>query len=215
MWRTFQSYPAGIRRSGQVPSNTFVKHPFGSTFDGKKVLNLGCGTTVFRSPNVVNLDAYPGDGINAVVDLAKGKLPFADGEFDLIIANHVMEHIPNWFETMKEMARVTKLGGIIEIWTPPISSDAAFSYRDHINYIGPASFCGCRSIGRAGVNVSATEEFKTLAHFRDLDLINYRQRTIINWFTTIAPEWLLALMASHLRNIVTEEGFFFRKVAPK
>ncbi len=202
-----------VRGTQRVPSDTYHKHPPFETFGGKRVLNLGCGRSVYKAENVVNLDAFPNDGVDVVCDLSKGKLPFEDNTFDLIIANHVMEHIPNWFETMKEMARVLKVDGVIEIWIPPISSDAAFGYRDHINWLGISSFFGCRNLGRASGNLAATEEIKELGAFRELTLVDCKCRMIINWWTTLAPQWFLEFAAAHLRNTVSEEGFFFKKEA--
>lgn len=179
------------------------------------VLNLGCGRSVYKFPNVVNLDAVAMPDVDVVCDLSAGKLPFPDNHFDYIIANHSLEHIPNWFETMKEMARVVKVGGTIEIWIPPISSDSAFGYRDHINRIGISSFFGCRSFKRPGSNLIATEETNELGAYKDLVFVNGKSRMIINWWTTIAPEWVLNWMASHLRNVVSEEGYFFTKAIPQ
>lgn len=209
---TFQQYPRDIRLSEQAPSETYYKYPPFHTFEGRRVLNLGCGRNVFKTENVVNLDAFSGDGVNVVCDLSEGKLPFADESFDFIIANHVMEHIPNWFETMKEMARVLKVGGRIEIWVPPISSDSSFGYRDHINRIGLPSFFGCRTFRRAGTNLYAADEIRSLGAFRNLEITNLYRRTIINLWTTVLPEWLLARLSRHLRNFVSEEGYFFKRL---
>jgi hypothetical protein len=114
----------------------------------------------------------------------------------MIIANHVLEHVPNWFECFKEMARMVKVGGEIHVWIPPISSDSTFSYRDHINRIGIPSFSGCRSISRAGTNLTAAEEFKSVGHVKDLRITNFIQRPIIFWWTMLAPQWLMGWMAT-------------------
>ncbi len=48
------------------------------------------------------------------------KLPFNDGQFDLVYAAHVLEHVP-WMHTGKALAeayRILKPGGVIEIWVP-------------------------------------------------------------------------------------------------
>lgn len=196
---------------GKLSSSTYMKYPPHYDFNGFKVLNIGAGGAAFKAPNVVNLDIAAGDGINVVWDCSKTPLPFEDNTFDHIIANHVMEHIPNWFECMKEMARIVKVGGSIEVWTPPVSSDAALTYRDHINWIGSESFSGCKSISRPGSNLAATEEFNGLGAFKNLFIETKKTRTIVAWWVMIAPESLLGWMITHLRNIVTEEGFFFRK----
>lgn len=198
--------------NGKFPSSTYVKHPIESTFDGKRVLNVGSGSTTYKAPNVVNLDGTNGDGVNIVFDLSKTPLPFKDNEFDLIIANHVLEHVPNWFECMRELARVVKVGGRIEIWIPPVSSDSAFTYRDHINALGIESFAGCLSISRPGSNLWAADEFKKLGHFSNLKLNSYMARPIITWWTMLAPDCVLDWMKTHLRNTVSEEGFYFDKI---
>jgi SAM-dependent methyltransferase len=39
-------------------------------------------------------------------------LPFMDNEFDIILCNHVLEHIPDDTKAMKELFRVMKVGGM-------------------------------------------------------------------------------------------------------
>jgi SAM-dependent methyltransferase len=67
---------------------------------GMRVLDVGCGTLGLRAlePDLeitgVDLTArpeYPGPFVQA--DVAEG-LPFADGEFDLVYASSVIEHVP-------------------------------------------------------------------------------------------------------------------------
>lgn len=41
------------------------------------------------------------------------RLPFDDGEFDIVYTNKVTHHIPNWLEAVAEMARVVKPGGYL------------------------------------------------------------------------------------------------------
>lgn len=196
--------------NNRISSSTYLKYPQNSTFNGAKVLNFGCGGSIYRAPNVVNLDCTPGECVT-VVPSSEIRLPFADNTFDFIIANHVMEHIPQWFETMKEFARVVKVGGRIEIWVPPISSDSAFGYRDHINRIGEDSFAGCSTVSRPGSNLLAAKEFQELGDFRKLIMTGRTARPIVTWWTTFAPTSILQWMMTHLRNVISEEGFFFIK----
>ncbi len=197
--------------NNRISSTTYLKYPPYCKFEEKRVLNFGCGEAVYPASNVTNLDCVPAQYVT-VVPVGQIALPFENETFDLILANHVMEHIPNWFDTLKEFARVLKTGGRIEIWVPPISSDSAFSYRDHINRIGIESFAGCKSISRPGTNLLAAKEFKEdMGEFRKLVFSRYSARPIVTWWTTFAPEWALSWMRTHLRNVVSEEGFFFVK----
>lgn len=213
LWSNYKFYKQCKKAklwNDRISSSTYLKYPQHYNFNGAKVLNFGCGQTTYPVPNVVNLDCTPGPHVT-VVPSGQTKLPFADGTFDFIIANHVMEHIPDWFETLKEFARVLKTGGQLEIWVPPISSDSAFSYRDHINRIGEDSFAGCASISRPGTNLLAAKEFNELGEYRKMVLTGRTARPIVTWWTTFAPQSALEWMMRHLRNVVSEEGYFFVK----
>lgn len=214
-WRKFKNSPwhPSVKETGKVPSETYVKYGPDSTFAGKKTLNLGCGTSVYNAPNVINLDAVSGDGVNVVHDLSNPKLPFDNETFDIIIANHVLEHIPNWWELFKDLARVLKTGGTLEMWIPPVSSDSSFTYRDHINSIGILSFAGSGSFRNPGCNLVVGIENKKLDDVAKLIMVGHLQRPYMKWWLHFAPTSWLTWMTTHLRNTVTEEGFFFKKTA--
>lgn len=73
-----------------------------------------------------NIDYYPVDinphfpNIREVVDITD--IPYADNTFDLIICNHVMEHIPDEQRALKEMLRVLKCGKTAIINVPVFSN---------------------------------------------------------------------------------------------
>ena len=52
------------------------------------------------------------------VNLEAGKLPYKDASFDLVLASHVIEHIPNPSQIVKEMGRVLQEDGILIVGTP-------------------------------------------------------------------------------------------------
>jgi len=56
-------------------------------------------------------------------------IPFDDNSFDLIICNHVLEHVQEDVRAMKELLRVLKIGGkaILQV---PISKNSAITYED-------------------------------------------------------------------------------------
>ena len=194
-----------------IPSQTYFKYPSKSTFEGRKVLNLGCGRTTYPAINVTNLHYIASGGINVVWDLSKTPLPFEDNQFDFIIANHSLEHIPNWWECFKEMARILKPGGRIEVWVPHISSDSAFTYKDHINRIGIESFTGIKSFNRVGSNLAENETITQGEPIAKLSLLYRAARPCLKWWVFFAPNWLLQFYSLHLRNLISEEGYFFQK----
>ncbi len=214
-WRRFKNsnWSLDIKKTGKIPSETYMKYPPTSDFGGTTVLNIGCGTSVYRAPNVINLDAVAGDGVNVIHDLSKTPIPFLDDHFDHIIANHVLEHIPNWFELFKELSRVLKVGGVLEIWIPPTSADSAFTYRDHINRIGVLSFAGTASFRNPGCNLVVGAENKQLDHASRMIMMHHAKRPYMTWWLHFAPISILSWFTTHLRNTVTEEQFLFVKNA--
>lgn len=199
-----------MRDTGRWPSETYNKYPPSTNFRGARVLNFGCGKSVYEDPGVVNLDVVDGPGINVVC--TTNRLPFENDTFDHVIANHVLEHVPNWFESFKELARVVKPGGVVEVWVPPVSSDSAFTYRDHINRIGLLSFSGCGSLRASGNNALAEQEFKEVGDVARLHVVKVGKRPIIKWWVLLAWPSLLEWITTHLRNTVSEEQYMFRKV---
>lgn len=212
-WKYWKQTKLYLHR-GFIPSQTYIKYPPECNFDGKKVLNLGCGKNTYKALNVCNTDCFDGNDVDIVIDLSTclfKALPFKDNTFDLIIANHVMEHIPNWFDCFKELTRILKPGGKLEIWVPPVSSDSAFTYRDHINFIGLFSFAGTEGHSRAGTNLSAEEEYKSIGHANKVRLIEFKARPALKWWIFFAPDWWVNFCSNHLRNCVSEECYLFQK----
>lgn len=180
-------------------------------FGGKKVLNIGCGFAKYPAPNVVNLDMFDNCKPNVVHDLSKMPMPFPDNEFDLILANHILEHVPNWWACFGDCCRVLKPGGTIEVWVPGMGSDAATGYRDHINTINHCSWFGIKDLHSNPGNAWAAENNKGPATQVSL------QRQMIHlenkWWLQLAPQSMKRWFAEHLRNTVFENGFIFRKEA--
>jgi ubiquinone/menaquinone biosynthesis C-methylase UbiE len=74
---------------------------------------------------------------NLKIDIQEIQLP--DEQWDLIICNHVLEHVPDYKKALMELNRILKKGGILEI-TVPTDRDFETVYEAH------------------GVNVTSTEE---------------------------------------------------------
>lgn len=82
-----------------------------------KGLELGPGDHPLKG--FTSMDIIERPGVDVVGDVSK-RLPFPDGEFDVVYASHVLEHIA-WFDTLrvlKDWCRVVRSGGVIEIWVP-------------------------------------------------------------------------------------------------
>ena len=90
-----------------------------------KLLDVGCGTKPYE--NICNVDEYIGLEIddegnrqhNYADVFYDGKtIPFEDKSFDSILSNQVFEHVFNPNQFLKEINRVTKVGGKFLITVP-------------------------------------------------------------------------------------------------
>ena len=203
----YKDLGVGYQGVKEVTTQIYNKYPKEHTFNGSKVLNVGCGNCTYPASNVTNLDFSEGEGIQVAHDLSRVPLPFDDNSFDFIIANHVLEHIPTWFNCFAELARIVRPGGLIEIWIPTMGTDASFVYRDHINYMGLGSFCGVSNLPRQATNIEGNKHKSVLS----LVLVERNIQFIKEWWVLLAPEPLKIWMANHLRNVVSEEGYKFIK----
>tara|TARA_B100000579_G_scaffold411009_1_gene401457 strand:+ start:132 stop:704 length:573 start_codon:yes stop_codon:yes gene_type:complete len=97
--------------------------------EGKSVLDVGCGTGIASSIikachpklNIVGLE--PNDNAseiwksrNLTVKIGSAtNIPFKDSEFDTVISSHVVEHIDDDSQAIKEIIRVSKRKSIIVV----------------------------------------------------------------------------------------------------
>jgi len=86
----------------------------------------------------IRLDRMEKAGLNPI-EAPVQDLPFPDASFDSVICGEVLEHIPNWWEGMKELERVLKPDGrLILSW--PVHPDYdglkmhLWSIRQHLVY---------------------------------------------------------------------------------
>lgn len=64
----------------------------------------------------VKADLYPGKPDIERVDMLD--MPYPDETFDLVIANHVLEHVADDLQSLQELQRILKVGGLAILQTP-------------------------------------------------------------------------------------------------
>jgi len=69
-----------------------------------------------RPESYVKCDLFPQEADVMRVDMLK--IPFKENSFDLLIANHVMEHVDDDRRALSEITRVLKSGGYAILQTP-------------------------------------------------------------------------------------------------
>ena len=85
---------------------------------GKKILEVGSTNInggirhLFPESEYIGVDVVAYNGVDTVLE-DPYKYPFEDNTFDLVISTNTLEHCTRPWETVKEMARVTKQGGIV------------------------------------------------------------------------------------------------------
>lgn len=122
----------------------------------KTKLNVGCGKNILG--DWVNLDKFPGPGVDVVADLdslipASRKaadwyftrqfddcLPFEDDSIDEFLLSHILEHLKNPLIVMEEMHRIAKPGAKCLIRVPYGSSDDAWEDPTHLRPYFKGSF---------------------------------------------------------------------------
>jgi predicted SAM-dependent methyltransferase len=118
---------------------------------------------IFR--NQQNLDYTTTDLLSPLADVKADicNLPFTDNQYDIILCNHVLEHIPDDTKAMQELFRVLKPGGMAILQIPQdlkravtFTDDtitnqkeraAIFGQYDHVRIYGRDYFDKLRSIG--------------------------------------------------------------------
>jgi len=105
------------------------------------ILEIGCGKRK-RFKNSIGLDkTIEGEKI-VKWDLEDLPLPFKSNFFDMILAEHILEHInkDKFWKVMEELYRILKSNGRIKIVTPFYLHSESFVNPDHKGFFTTASF---------------------------------------------------------------------------
>lgn len=181
-------------------------------------LNLGCGRD--KRPGYVNVDKHAVLEPDMVVDLEAPPWPFADSTVDEIVAHHVLEHLGQATDTflaiIREMYRVLKPGGTIDIAVPHPRSDLYLGDPTHVRPVTPAMF---QLLSKK--NCAEWARLKTphtqLAVILDVDfeVVQVRNRLAPAWHQKVErekwPQQKIREAADNYNNVVEEILFTVRK----
>lgn len=174
----FEPGPAGTRQDARCPScGSLERHRFlvqllhaivpqvldeGYVLDAAPTRALNPTLRAMGGERTIRMDLNPR---NRKVDLAADltKLPIRTASVDVVVAYHVLEHIPDDLSAMHEIARILSAGGVAFIqvpWRPgPTDEDPdapveerirRFGQHDHVRFYGDEfevrlNDCGLRS----------------------------------------------------------------------
>lgn len=152
----------------------------------KKVLHFAPEQAFYkRFRKMSNLDYLTTDLNSPLADVKADicNLPFKDNEFDIILCNHVLEHIPDDTKAMEELYRILKPGGFGVFQIPQdlnrettFEDDSItdkkerakiFGQYDHVRIYGRDYFDKLRSVG------FKVEEVDYTARLSEDDIIKY------------------------------------------
>lgn len=121
--------PSYVWRSGQERRLQLIRSYV--PLEGRWILDVGCGIgTYVRRFRDFTTHSYGIDvsarrlqeaaakGVANLVAAAGERLPFAEGSFDVIVFNEVIEHVTNDRDSIRDALRVLREGGHIVIYAP-------------------------------------------------------------------------------------------------
>jgi SAM-dependent methyltransferase len=94
-----------------------------------RILHLGCGPS--KHPGAVGVDLNPRSAADALCDLNRRGYPFASNSFDLVLCEHVLEHLDDVIAVMEEIHRVARPGARVLVRVPHFSSVYYYSDPTH------------------------------------------------------------------------------------
>jgi 2-polyprenyl-3-methyl-5-hydroxy-6-metoxy-1,4-benzoquinol methylase len=154
------------------------------------ILDVGCGSGIiaayFASNNKVcgvDVENQIAEGYRHLFEFKISKsamIPCADRSFDVVISNHVVEHMPDQGIHLSEISRVLRAGGVCYFATPNWSFPIEPHYKiPLIHYLPGGLFHGVLKIlGRY------REELYLLSHGEMLSLLR-KNRFVVKEYTTI------------------------------
>jgi SAM-dependent methyltransferase len=86
------------------------------------------------------VDINPRTVADVIHDLNAVPYPFSDNEFDIIIAEHVLEHLGNLIQIVEELHRILKPGGLLYVEVPHFSNSGFFTDPTHTHAFSTKSF---------------------------------------------------------------------------
>lgn len=142
-YRKFLPYGYGKQRENALSPGTlslerhrqmwlYLKNETKFFTENIKVLHIAPEQEFLRRfKKMKNLDYISADLFSPIVDIKADilDLPFPDEEFDVVICNHVLEHIENDGKAMSELFRVMKKGGW-GIFQVPMKNTLDKTYED-------------------------------------------------------------------------------------
>lgn len=103
------------------------------------VLELGCGGTK-QVTGAIGIDQYDHEGVDIVGDVATVVAAFPDRSVDAVHSFHFFEHVEDVKGLLKEIERILRPGGRLEVVVPHFSNPYFYSDVTHRTFFGLYTF---------------------------------------------------------------------------
>jgi predicted SAM-dependent methyltransferase len=97
-------------------------------------IDLGCGPNKMKG--YIGIDILPLPGVDIVADFEQGLQFIPDNSVDEIFSSHLLEHVGNFEDLLREIHRVLKPEGIKKIIVPHFSNPYYYSDYTHKKFFG-------------------------------------------------------------------------------
>jgi len=95
----------------------------------RTILDVGCGNN--KAPGAWGIDLDPKSQADVICDLDHYPWPLADGQFEEILCNHVVEHVADVMRFVQEIHRVARPGALVQVVTPHYTSPSSYADPTH------------------------------------------------------------------------------------
>ena len=93
------------------------------------ILDVGCGNN--KTPGAWGIDLDPRSQADVICDLNHYPWPLAEGQFEEILCNHILEHLADVMHLMEEVHRVACPGALVKVMTPHYTSPSSYADPTH------------------------------------------------------------------------------------
>lgn len=102
-----------------------------------RIADIGCGRDKY--PGAVGIDVVAHPGVDIVHNLDSVPWPVDDSSFDLVLCNHLVEHVDDFVATIREFHRILKPGGYLITRTPHYSHVDSYVDPTHRRHLTTSS----------------------------------------------------------------------------
>lgn len=176
--------------------------PHPALHEGRQILHIGSGRRKIKG--AVTLDIAPRYYPDVIWDLNRFPFPFDRDSFDVVVCEHVLEHLRDVVRVMEELHRVTRPGGLVWIRVPHFSSLNANTDPTHTRRFSSLSmdyFCLGTALSRYDYT---TIRFRKLAARMTMRPRNSFNRLLINLVNSN-----LRFYEEHLAYVIPGQDLLF------